>query len=269
MMKITNCHIHIFTSDYIPDNFVPYVGSLVKYKPVRLSLRYLLKVLNPFSRRDKPERFARFMKISYKEKQEDIYKIIRGYYPRGTRFIVLPMDMQFMGAGEIKKSWEEQHDELAVLAEKYSPDIIPFISVDPRRDNLLKKIKELVEKHNLRGMKIYPPLGYFPTDQRLYPVYEYAQEKGLPVMAHCSRGGIYDRRKVTKEMLTHPDTNAQLQKKDIDEFSDYYTDPNNYIKVMQDFPELKICLAHFGGPRELARVRQDHRREIPCQGPHR
>ncbi len=249
-MKITNCHIHIFNSDYIPNNFVPVVGGLVKYKPFRLPLRFILKALNPFSSRDKPERFARFMKVSYKESQESIYKIIRGYYPPGTRFIVLAMDMQFMKAGKINKSWDQQNKELAELAVKYSPEIIPFLAADPRRENLVEKIKELVEKHNFRGIKIYPPLGFFPSDERLYPVYEYAQEKGIPIMAHCSRGGIYDRREVKKENLIHPDFKTVLEKKDKDKFSDYYADPNNYKKVMQDFPELRICLGHFGGEQD-------------------
>jgi len=249
-MKITNCHIHVFNSDYIPDNFVPVVGKLVKYKVFRVPIRFLLKAINPFSTRDKPQRFARFMKISYKKSQEDIYKIIKGYYPLGTRFIVLPMDMEFMDAGAPNKSWEEQHEDLAKLSEKYSPDIIPFIAVDPRRENLKEKTKELVEKHNLRGLKIYPPLGFFPSDPRLDPVYDYAQKNNLPVMAHCSRGGIYDRRNVKKEMLTHPDTNAHLEKMPKDEFADYYADPDNYKKVMEKFPKLKICLAHFGGERD-------------------
>lgn len=36
-------------------------------------------------------------------------------------------------------------------------------------------------------------------------------------------------------------------------FGDYYTDPDNYAYVLDDFPRLKICFAHFGGDRQCAK----------------
>lgn len=249
-MRITNCHIHVFTSDSIPDNFVPYIGWLVKYKYVRAPLRFLLRLVNPFSGRDKAHRMARFLNISYKETQREIFEIIQTYYPSNTRYIVLPMDMQFMGAGNIQKSWLEQHMELVKLTEEFPDRIIPFIAVDPNREGLLDSVKQLVEEHNFRGIKIYPPLGFYPFDERLNPVYSYAQANNIPVMAHCSRGGIYARKKISEEMRKHPQTGKLNTAKDKDVFSDCYADPDNYKSVLTKFPELRICLAHFGGTKD-------------------
>ena len=50
--------------------------------------------------------------------QEDIYNRIVRYYPHSTSLIVLPMDMEAMGAGRPELSASAQHDELRRLAAK-------------------------------------------------------------------------------------------------------------------------------------------------------
>ncbi len=246
-MKITNCHIHTFTIDHVPDKFIPVVGRFFRFGVIRVPFRFIMRYVLPCTDRDLLDRYARFIKITYRSSQKAVFKIIRGYYPRGTRFVVLPMDMAYMSAGKVKASLDEQHKELAQLAGKYPDQIIPFVAVDPRRPNILEKTQDLVENHGFRGIKLYPPLGYYPTDERLYPIYELAVKHGIPVMSHCTRGGVYDRRKVTNDMLVHPVTGSALKKLKPKEFTDYYTDPDNYEKVLKDFPDLRLCLAHFGG----------------------
>ncbi len=246
-MKITNCHIHTFTIEDVPNNFIPLLGPLVRFKLLRFPLRLLLKALIPFTDRDLLDRYSKFLRISHLSSQEKIFKTVKNYYPSGTRFIILPMDMKYMSAGKAQRSLDNQHKELAQLASKFQDEIIPFVAVDPRRKNILNMVQDLIENHGFRGIKIYPPLGYYPTDRNLYPVYEYAVENAIPVMSHCSRGGVFDRKKITDDMLTHPDTGETLKKLKPKDFTDYYTDPRNYEKVLKDFPDLKLCLAHFGG----------------------
>ncbi|MHC4139072.1 MAG: amidohydrolase family protein [Planctomycetota bacterium] len=265
-MRITNCHIHIFTIDHTPDNFVPMMGRLFRYRLFRKNFRFLLKSMIPFTDRDLLDRFSHFLKISHRGSQEKIVETVMGYYPKETRFIVLPMDMEYMEAGTVKASLEIQHDELAQLASKSHGRIIPFVAVDPNRPDILKTVKGLVENRGYQGIKIYPALGYYPTDERLYPVYEYAEKKGIPVMSHCLRNGsVYSRKKITDDMLTHPITGKPLEKLKPKEFANYYTDPDNYAKVLSDFPGLRLCLAHFGGSKEwehyLYKPWDEHRSE--------
>ncbi len=250
-MPIYNCHIHIFTIDHVPENFLPFkIPLLMKVKFLRGLVTKILRNILPLTDRDLLDRYANFIDISYEQSQETVFNKIHGYYPKDTKFIVLPMDMEFMSAGKVKISLEQQHADLATLRKKYSENIVPFVAVDPRRENILPMVKKLVEEENFKGIKIYPPLGYYPTDERLYPVYEYAEKNKLPIMSHCSRGGVWDKRKITDVMLTHPISRAKLEKKKPKEFTDYYTDPDNYVEVMNKFPELKICLAHLGGSEE-------------------
>ena len=111
-------------------------------------------------------------------------------------------------------------------------------------------VKNLYENAHFKGIKLYPPLGYYPNDTRLHPVYEYAQKKDIPIMSHCSRGGVYVK-KVTDEMLNESNPIGRtVVKKKAKQFSDIYTDPANYDPIATKYPDLKICLAHFGGDTE-------------------
>lgn len=248
-MIITNCHIHTFTIEHVPHKFLPLrLVRILRPKIIRKPLGWLLRNIIPFTDRDLLDRYESFMRITANRSQSDIFEQIRSYYPASTRFIILPMDMAYMQAGRIKKDMEHQHQELLALYQQFPDHVIPFIGVDPRREGVLEMVKTYVEQHGFRGIKIYPRLGFYPDDKRLLPVYDYAQRNNIPVIAHCSRGGVYTH-KVTREMLTHP-WRGKVEKMEPKEFSHYFTEPKNYDRIMTDFPDLRMCLAHFGGNSE-------------------
>jgi len=223
--------MHTFTIDHVPAHFLPFgLSTLMKIPLIRVPLRFLLINLNPFSHRDLFERYANFIKIPTDKTQEDIFKVVRAYYPLSTRFVVLPMDMAYMDAGRVAVDIDAQHEELYQLSRHptYGPQIIPFAAVDPRRPGVLEKLKALVEEKSFKGIKLYPPLGYNPKHPNLLPVYEYAQSKNIPVMVHCSKGGVRSK-KLSAEDAAH------------------LADPDNYIEILEKFPGLRICLGHCGG----------------------
>lgn len=234
--------------NHVPDKFMPFnLDVLFKIAALRGPLSFIGRRIFPFTDRDLIDRHLNFINTAFGKSQETIFERVRGYYPADTRFIVLPMDMAYMGAGKVNVDLDAQHAELAQLRDKYPAQIIPFIAVDPRRPNILEMTQRLVEENEFKGIKLYPSLGFYPFDERLYPVYEYAQAANIPLLAHCSRGGIYSRHPVTEAMLTHPLTDKPLKKLPPKKFAHYYADPDNYKKLLKDFPDLRICLAHFGG----------------------
>jgi len=131
-------------------------------------------------------------------------EIVRGFYPKESRFIVLPMDMTKMNAGKVEARDQRQHAELAALRDAaYPKAVIPFAAVDPRQDNIVEKTIALIEQNDFRGLKLYPPTGYHPDDRRLWPLYEYAEQHNLPVMTHCSRpASVQCRGEPTTDMRT-------------------------------------------------------------------
>ncbi len=250
-MQIYNCHVHTFTIDHVPDRFIPKpFGWLLQNKTARRLVGGVLRSLIPYSDRDIFDRYVNFMDVTYNSTQKAVFERVMGYYPFNTQFIVLPMDMAYMGAGNVEKSLHVQHRDLAELRETHYPNIIPFVAVDPRRDGLLETVRYWVEERSFRGLKLYPPLGFYPFDERLDPIYAYAEANNLPVMAHCARSGIYDYHPITDDKLTHPLTGAKLPLLKRKDFCDVYADPDNYRPILEKFPNLRICLAHFGGSGE-------------------
>lgn len=256
---IYNCHIHLFTIDDVPDRFLPIgLPTLMRFRLLRSSLVWFMRRVNPFDARDLVERYANFVEVSYTAgKEEGLFTRVKGYYPPNTRFVVLPMDMAWMEAGKVRRPYREQLRHLAALRDRYPEQLLPFIAVDPRREGVLDLVQEFVEQHHFKGIKLYPPLGFFPFDPALYPVYAYAQARNLPVLAHCSRGGVYQKRLAANAPTHHPKTGQRLDQRDPKHYTDYFTDPDNYADVLRDFPDLRLCLAHFGGDDEWQRWLRD------------
>ena len=231
--------MHIFTTEHVPNKFIPLgLSTAMKWPVLRGLVTFLLDKINPFSNRDLFHRYSNFIRISYQKTQQQVFEKVRSYYPLDSKFVVLPMDMAFMDAGKIPIDIYRQHKELKELRDKYPDQVIPFIAADPRRNDVLSMVKELVEKYDFRGIKIYPPLGYLPDHPKLYQVYEYAQLKNIPIMTHCSRGGVKNK-KLPKHLTTS------------------YADPDNYQTIMKDFPDLRICMGHFGGEQDWDKYLND------------
>lgn len=172
------------------------------------------------------------------------------YYPAApkTKFIILPMDMARMGAGNVKEDIDAQHAELARLANlpEYKDILIPFAHIDPRRSDPFNRLQSLVEEHNFRGVKIYPCLGYGPNHEVLMrDIYPYMVKKNIPLLAHCSPGPI-NSRDISREQ------------------AHAYAEPQNYKIVMKTFPDLRICLGHFGGAGEWKKhISEPRDQQIP------
>ncbi|MBN1328966.1 MAG: amidohydrolase family protein [Candidatus Heimdallarchaeota archaeon] len=259
-VSIFNTHIHTFTFNDIPKKFIPLgLVRLLSHLSVRIA-RFLNNLLKR-TEGDVYDRYANFIRLITCRKQIEIFKYIRQFYPEHTltRFIVLSMDMAFMKAGEVKNQYENQLIELSQLSTKVKEDefteIYPFICVDPRREGVLDLVKKYVTDYGFCGIKLYPPLGYFPYDKRLDSIYAFANEKKLPIIAHCSKSGpVFFRekkKKIRKQLIEEINPNVGLNldfnKKNKRELCNYFTHPKNYEKILTKYPNLKICLAHFGG----------------------
>ena len=113
---------------------------------------------------------------------------------------------------------------------------VGFMAIDPMEENYLEEIERCSEDLGLQGIKMYPTLARFdPTDPTVFPMYEVAQRKGLPILSH---------------MGTSPDPRARLK----------YSLPILIDEVAQAFPDLKIVMAHMAHPwqRDTAVVLRKH-----------
>jgi len=245
-MKITNCHIHTFISADIPDRFLPL--RLVRWiarrdHPVA---RWILHNLNPFSDNDSIDKYISFVQTGKSDSQKEVYFKCAENYPTGSRFIILPMDMAYMGCGKVPRNY---YDQLQEIYAQLPTNAIRFIHVDPRREDMLKNFPNLVQYKGFLGMKLYPPLGYYPQDQRLLPFYAYCEKYKLPVISHGSPGnpvhfkGSYDE---LYKLLDVEGTQAPYKNMSKKDLCALFTHPDNYKDILLRYPNLNICIAHFG-----------------------
>lgn len=252
-LTIHNIHTHVFTIYHVPHKFLP-LNLVTAFKNEFWNgiIRRVLRLFSIFTKNDYYNRVVVMADAAENKTQEEILVGMMGFYPSDTRFGLLTMDMDYMEAGKAEQDYLTQLAQMTDLKQKYGDIALPFMAIDPRRPGLL----DLTRKHidlGYAGFKLYPPLGYFPFDERLDEVYAYAEAEGLPVITHCSPGGIFWGGKITPELRIHPKTGQRLEGRNNAEFARNFSHPSNYQYVLEKFPNLKICLAHFGGDQEWAR----------------
>jgi uncharacterized protein len=262
---IHNCHTHVFTIHQIPDTVHPAIRYLRNEQLVRF-LRGFIKIFNPFiniyltffspARIGLALRFMALLDIGTKDSsgkpvtQELVFKRLKGAYPKETKFVILPLDMDYISGTyqPAPQDYVTQLEELRQLRDSCPKQVIPFICADPRRADMFELVKKYIEEHHFAGIKLYPPIGFFPTDPRLDELYAWAEEKQIPILTHCTTGGIYTR--VLPENCNHPQTGEPLLGRTPAQFAPNYSRPQNYDAVLEKYPKLKLCLAHLGGGSE-------------------
>ncbi|HEU4717101.1 MAG TPA: amidohydrolase family protein [Bacteroidia bacterium] len=262
-MKYYNAHTHIFTAQYVPNNVVGIpVMNFLSRSPFGRGLADFAGMLTFGKVKGSVERVAKFAEIGLGRSQEVIFNRLQDYY-RGwgdVRFVILMMDMEQMGAGQPLSNYETQLHEIIQLRARgnYRDVLLPFICIDPRRKEftdgaaLLDWVKPFFEKYGFVGIKMYPALGYYPFDEKLDALYGWAQERQVPILYHCIKGVIHYRGPLEGfPPPRYPNPFHDLTIKEQEWYQCNFTEPENYADVLLRFPELKICLAHYGGEDEI------------------
>jgi predicted TIM-barrel fold metal-dependent hydrolase len=101
--------------------------------------------------------------------------------------------------------------------------LIPFCDISPHlHTDLGQELRRKVEDEGFRGVKLYPTYQlFYPNDPRMYPLYQAAQELGVPVLFHTGSSVF---------------KGSRLK----------YGDPLHLDDVAVDFPELNLVMAHSG-----------------------
>lgn len=101
--------------------------------------------------------------------------------------------------------------------------LIPFCDLNPYlHTDLGGELRRKVEKEGFRGIKLYPSYQhYYLNEPRMYPLYQVAQEFGIPVLIHTGSSVF---------------KGTRLK----------YANPLHLDDVAVDFPELSLVMAHSG-----------------------
>ena len=150
------------------------------------------------------------------------------YRARGGRAVLLAWDAET----STKLAPFTSHEVAAMVAEH--PDVfVGFGSVDPHKGAAAIAGANEAKRLGLRGLKFHPPAQRFsPSDKRVYPIWEVAEELELPVLIHTgfTAMGAGEPGGLGVELALG--------------------DPMLVDRVAVDFPRLTIILAHPSWPFE-------------------
>jgi predicted TIM-barrel fold metal-dependent hydrolase len=118
------------------------------------------------------------------------------------------------------------NDYLAAYIRTDPERLVGFASVNPAERGAREELERCFHDLGLRGLKLGPIYqNYDPVDEAAFPVYEFAERQGIPIMIH--------------QATTFPST-GHLR----------YALPILLDEVAIRFPRLKIVMAHLGHPWE-------------------
>ena len=116
------------------------------------------------------------------------------------------------------------NEEVRRLVDYYPERLIGFASVDPQRPDALAVLEKAFTELNLAGLKLSPAMQHFmPDDPMMKPIYETCLQYNKPILFET--GMTWVKNSPSK-----------------------YSNPLNFEEIAIAYPELRMCLGHFGWP---------------------
>jgi predicted TIM-barrel fold metal-dependent hydrolase len=134
--------------------------------------------------------------------------------------------------------WEYKNCRFAVnekvlAAVKAHPDrLVGNVYLDPRLPDAIETF-ERYHGEGFRCVKMFPPVGFMPDDERNFPLYERIEAAGVPLLFHAGQTNI---KVISPEPGVRKATNSK------------YSYPLNFDMIARLFPRMPIVLAHMGYP---------------------
>ena len=142
-----------------------------------------------------------------------------------TRAVILGQDTSAT-SNPAFRNYTLRNDEVAAIAAKSGDRLIPFAGVDPNAGGeAVKELRRAVSELGMRGLKVHSSANsvYINDRKLMFPIYEYCEEAGIPVLLHTGTTGLGD---------------TEIR----------YSKPELVDEVCAAFPDLKVVMAHFGWP---------------------
>ncbi len=200
--------------------------------------------------------------LDSQEKMLNFYlkKIARDY----KHYLCTPlmMDLEKGWGNRPAKLIHQQIKEVKDLIKDKQP-ILPFFAIDPRkveknnldlnrtngeRDLYENFIDAFTGNEKFFGVKVYPALGFLPTDERLKPIFDVCAEKKIPVTTHCG-GTIIGATKGNYDPSIFPEPNMSYRER-----AAYLNHPKLWKSVLEEHKGLKVNFGHFGGKKQWLRL---------------
>lgn len=167
-------------------------------------------------------------KIEYRREQYFLYK--QHVWPLSlfiTQLDAAGIDKAVISAEDIKTREGSEivsNEEVRQLVNIYPDRLIGFASVDPYREDALEVLEKAFTELKLSGLKLSPAIQHFmPNDKMMEPIYELCIKYNKAILFES--GMTWVKNSPSK-----------------------YSNPLLFEDVAIKYPELRMCLGHFGWP---------------------
>jgi len=147
--------------------------------------------------------------------------------PDDGMVVALTLDITEGGDAD-RARYEHQLRQTSEQIFDYPGRFLPFVCVNTRRADAFVLMERALVAQGYVGVKLYPSLGYTVDSQAMRRVLAYCHERDVPLLMHCSPGGFF----------RNPQTI-------------HLSAPEHWRPLLEAFPGLKVCFAHFGGADNL------------------
>jgi predicted TIM-barrel fold metal-dependent hydrolase len=167
---IFDAHCHVASADFIPERFVADVAANIERRHTAEGIA------------TRPGRALSALQAQHRDDMAD--DLVQEMDRAGiARTVLLVPD--FGMTHPMRLSLDEMAARHHEIRQRHPGRFWVFIGVDPRRgEEGLRDFERHVTEYGFEGIKLYPPCGYSPSDERLFPYYEICAQHGLPVFVH-------------------------------------------------------------------------------------
>jgi len=221
------------------------IGSeKIKEASAEFLTKLISKVYSEFDSHDVRKQdimdFIDFLRIGLQPSIRNVTDIIIRQLPNKTDAVVALM-MDITSDGNDNGQFERQLKDTSAMVLAYPGRIFPFVAVNPMRPDHFQIMERALNGMGFVGVKLYPSLGFDIDSPELYKVYAYCEERQIPVLMHCTKGGF--------------------------KHSDQYTNnssPEHWNAILDKHNDLKICFGHFGGDHFFAGLAEPDNKPAWC-----
>ena len=151
------------------------------------------------------------------------------------------VDKTLLMGGPTDAYWEYKRcgfagsDRVAQAVKAHPDRLVGSVYIDPREPDALSTLKRYLDQ-GFRAVKLFPPAGFFPSDERFHPLYEEIERRGVPVLVHTGQTNI---KLLSKDSKVRRATDSR------------FAHPMHLDPLARLFPGVNWVMAHMGYPHLL------------------